>query len=392
MNFSTVVGQTVHTVNHARARAMSRHSSGAESTPRRYAEKDFVIASEMALVGRGLQGTHGYGLNDRAGHTVREAPDKRGCFLKMRWQKRLSRSLRGWLRSKILSKYGIALLAEARNGLFAVDPADFHVSRALLRHGQYALQEINALTVLLADRTDPHLIFVGAHIGTLLIPIARDTRARHTLAFEPSPANLRLLELNLKLNDVVNIDLRRVAVGEQSGTIRFTENRINTGNSRVARDRGELEVPLVTLDECVADHWECVDLLVMDVEGFEVYAMRGAARALARTRLFLVEFGPEHLQEQQCRATDFVELVAEHFRSMYLLGPPYGLDMRHHSMVMKSLRNDYKDAEAWPQYFRRSDFVAYLEALPAQRGLVLNLLFSKDAEPLRQLAPRGSKA
>ncbi len=307
----------------------------------------------------------------------------------MRWHKRLSRRVRGWLRSRVLSRYGIALLARTRNGLFAVDPADFHVSRALLRHGQYASEEIDALTTVLAGCSGPHLIFVGTHIGSLLIPIARATNALRIIAFEPSPANLQLLELNLRLNEVAHVHVRPAAVGDRTGTIRFTQNRINTGNSRVARDRGELEVPLVTLDDSVPADWERVDLLVMDVEGYEVHAMRGATKTLARTRWLLVEFSPEYLQEQHCSAAEFIRLVAGNFGSMYLLSLPYGLDIRHHARARRACSSgDCAPEVAWPQFFRQSEIAPYLEALPAQRGLVLNLLFSKDTEPAAGLRPR----
>ncbi len=305
----------------------------------------------------------------------------------MDWQKRLSRQVRAWLRSRILSRHGIALLAQARNGLFAVDTADFHVSRALLRHGQYASEEIDALTRVLAGCADPHLLFVGTHIGSVLIPLARATGARRIVAFEPSPANLRLLQLNLKLNGLSGVDVRPAAVGDRAGTIRFTQNRINTGNSRVARDRGELEVPIVTLDASVPSDWERIALMVMDVEGYEVHAMRGAAGTLARTRWLLVEFSSEYLQEQDCSAADFIRLVAANFHGMYLLSLPYGLDIRDHARARQACgRPASSDENAWPQFFRQSEIAAYLRGLPSQRGLVLNLLFSKEAAPCALLS------
>ena len=64
------------------------------------------------------------------------------------------------------------------------------------------------------------------------------------LAFEPSPRNFRLLTMNLRLNGLGGVVARNVALGERPGTIQFTENSINTGNSRVAPDDGEITVAM----------------------------------------------------------------------------------------------------------------------------------------------------
>ena len=265
------------------------------------------------------------------------------------------REIRGRLRSRILSRHGFAVLVESRNGTLAVDPADFNVARTLLRDGEYGMRDVAALSAILADCADPRLVFAGAHLGSLLVPLARATSARHIMAFEPSPANLRLLDLNLVLNGITGVDVQRAAIGDESGTVRFTQNPTNSGNSRVARD-GRIQVPLVTLDQSPLAGWEGIDLMVMDVEGFEVHAIRGGRKTLARTRYFFVEYAPEQLQEQNSTVDEFIELIAAEFRTMYLL-----------------------DHAA--RYFGQRGYVDYLRRLPERRGLLLNLLFCRDEHP-----------
>jgi FkbM family methyltransferase len=275
--------------------------------------------------------------------------------MKISWRKRILREIRGRLRSRILSKHGFAVLVESRNGVLAVDPADFNVSRTLLRNGEYGMRDVAALSAILADCADPRLVFAGAHLGSLLVPIVRATSARRIMAFEPSPANLRLLDLNLVLNGIMGVDVQRAAVGDAAGTIRFTHNPTNTGNSRVARD-GRIQVPLVTLDQSPLAAWDGIDLLVMDVEGYEVHAIRGGRTTLARTRYLFVEYAPEQLQEQNSTVDEFLELIAAQFPTMYLL-----------------------DHAA--RYFGQRGYVDYLRGLPARRGLLLNLLFCRDEHP-----------
>jgi len=268
------------------------------------------------------------------------------------WRKRISRAIRGRFRSAVLSKHGFSVLASTRNGLLAVDPRDFGVSRTLLRGGSYDWSEVCLLSRLINE--DSKLVFVGAHLGALLIPIALRSGARKILAFEPSPNNHRLLKINLALNDLNAVVVHNAAVGEREGQVSFTQNPINSGNSRVSSE-GDVTVPVMTLDSAIPSG--AIDLLVMDVEGFEVYAIRGGSSALSRTRYFYAEYAPEQLEEQGSNPTEFIHTAADHFSSMYL-------------QTANTL-----------QFFPAKTFVQYLANLPTRRGLLLNLLFSNDTTP-----------
>jgi len=270
------------------------------------------------------------------------------------WRKRISRAVRAHFRSTVLSKHGFGILTSTRNGLLAVDPRDFGVSRSLLRGGSYDWPEVCLLSRLIG--ADSTLVVVGAHLGALLIPIALRSAARKIVAFEPSPNNYRLLKINLAINDLDAVTVHNTAVGEREGQVGFTLNSINSGNSRVSSS-GEVMVPVVTLDSALSGDTTEIDLLVMDVEGFEVYAIRGGARVLARTRYFYVEYAPEQLEEQGSSSAEFIHSVAENFSSMYL-------------QVANTL-----------QFFPAKTYVDYLTNLPQRRGLLLNLLFCNHTHP-----------
>jgi FkbM family methyltransferase len=271
--------------------------------------------------------------------------------MQVSWRKRMSRAIRGRFRSTVLSKHGFGVIASTRNGTLAVDPRDFGVSRTLLRGGTYDWPEVCWLSALV--RADSRLVFVGAHLGALLIPIAQRSGARKIIAFEPSPTNHRLLKINLALNGLETVVVHNAAVGDREGEVGFTQNSSNSGNSRVST-RGEVRVPVTTLDSALSADTTEIDLLVMDVEGFEVYAIRGSAQVLSRTRYFYVEYAPEQLVEQGSSTAEFIDLVARNFSSMYLQAD--------------TLR-----------FFPARTYVEYLRNLPDRRGLLLNLLFCNDA-------------
>jgi FkbM family methyltransferase len=269
------------------------------------------------------------------------------------WHKRITRTIRGNLRSLLLSNHGIGIATLTKNGLLVVDPRDFGVSRSLLSRGCYDWLAVCWLARLLSR--DSRLVFAGAHLGALLVPLALRSGSRNIVAFEPNPETHRLLEMNLALNGLASVNAHRVAVGPREGSIRFARNRLNSGNSRVSQD-GEVVVAMATLDSVLQADLSAVDLLVMDTEGFEVHAIRGASQTLARTRYFYVEYSPEQLIEQGSTPQEFIERVASQFESMYLPGNPARFFPSHH-------------------------YVQYLRQLAPTRGLLLNLLFANDSAP-----------
>ena len=242
---------------------------------------------------------------------------------------------------------------------------DFNVSRALLERGEYDWPQINWLKALL--HANSRVVFAGAHIGAVLIPLARISRTRSIIAYEPSPRNFRLLSMNLALNGIESVVAINAALGSESGRIQFTENSINTGNSRVATQDGEITVILDTLDEGVPADWASIDLIVMDTEGSEVAVMRGAQTSLVRTKNLYVEFSPEQLREQGSSAIEFVAMAERYFKSAYVFGSPV-------------------------LFLGPGTFAPHLKALQHHRGLLLNVLFTQDlaANPQRMSPPSDS--
>jgi FkbM family methyltransferase len=268
--------------------------------------------------------------------------------------KLLSRRLRGRWRTRSLGAHAIAVLTETKNGLLAVPAGDFNVSRSLLTNGDYDWPQITWLNALLGPES--RLVFAGAHIGAVLIPLVRHAATRTVIAYEPSPRNFRLLTMNLQLNGMNGVILFNAALGERSGKIQFTENSINTGNSRVARSDGEITVEMETLDRTIAADWGSIDLIVMDTEGSEVAAMRGAQATLAKTQNLYVEFSPEQLAQQGSSAVEFAETAEKYFKSAYVFGDPI-------------------------DFLGPGKFAEHLKGLQNRRSLLLNVLFTQDIEP-----------
>ena len=122
---------------------------------------------------------------------------------------------------------------------------------------------------------------VGANVGTYTIWAAE--LGAEVIAVEPAADTFGLLEENIALNGY-RVTTVRAAAGDHCGRARFTEG-LDAGNS-LAPD-GPVVTDLVTVDSLVGDRR--VTGMKVDVEGFEINVLRGAARALADHRIGLIQ-------------------------------------------------------------------------------------------------------
>ncbi len=147
-------------------------------------------------------------------------------------------------------------------------------------------------------RTGDHVAEVGASMGLYALAFAgRVGAAGHVTAFEPDPESASALEANISVNGWQDrVTVIRAAAGQSSGEVRFAsargqESRIETRSD--IRD-GVITVPMVTLDAALAGRR--IDVIKIDVEGFEQQVLQGARIALTderrRPRAILVEVHP----------------------------------------------------------------------------------------------------
>lgn len=140
---------------------------------------------------------------------------------------------------------------------------------------------------------------VGSHLGYFSILFA-SVPGNEAVAIELDPSNFRALMRGAEMQPAeVRSRIRALNIGisDQSGTIEVPRSRALDSSRRIGGTLDDVEdrvsVPLTTIDRLAADLRLLPDVIKVDVEGFEVHALRGARSVLANERpLLLIEVHP----------------------------------------------------------------------------------------------------
>lgn len=123
-----------------------------------------------------------------------------------------------------------------------------------------------------------HAVDAGAHLGTWTVPLAG--AFQRVTAFEPCTENRACLKANVaKLGNVL---VREEALSSEAGEVRLALAPVHGANSgqRMIGPHGE-RAQAVTLDELGLP---VLDLLKLDLEGWELPALVGARETIRRCR------------------------------------------------------------------------------------------------------------
>jgi len=161
---------------------------------------------------------------------------------------------------------------------------------------------------------------VGAFQGLLTLFFA--SRSKAVVCFEPNTQNHKRLTENLMLNGIKNVEVRKVGVGSRQEKRKMVGSPLMGGGASVdGRAAEELlrsgagtvveEVSIVALDEEIPQaNLPVPDFIKIDIEGWEIEALRGARKTLElyKPTLFLEMHG-QTMREKRRKVAEIVDFL-----------------------------------------------------------------------------------
>ena len=173
----------------------------------------------------------------------------------------------------------------------------------------------------------PVVIDVGANIGQFMAAIKAFHPTASVLSIEPDPDSHAQLLGNVGVRSEVTAVA--AAAGAAPGTLTLHRHELSVMSTLRPGDAAgydaarQTRVPVETLDS-LAEGLGTIDLLKIDVEGFELDVLEGAAAVLARTRFVLIEIGlGRDSSEDNLRVLTLLQVAAPQAR-IVRFGRPLG--------------------------------------------------------------------
>jgi len=200
----------------------------------------------------------------------------------------------------ITSKYIYGHITKSDQGIYACMSHDNTIGQNLMVNGVSGEGDLSLIKKIASYDRD--ILFVGAHIGTLAIPSCN--LFNHVTAIEANPETYKFLSVNIILNEIDNISIYQAAAHEEEKIISFIAGEGNSGGSKIYPNNPHphyleakhslVEIETVRLDSLLQDRK--YDVIVMDIEGSEIFALRGMPNILKKSQLLFIEWITFHLE------------------------------------------------------------------------------------------------
>lgn len=173
-------------------------------------------------------------------------------------------------------------------------PFPSSLSKAIWLFGeQFRRQDMLFLGDLL--RSGDTFVDVGANVGTHSICMAPIVGEKGCIySYEPHPRIFSYLQKNIQLNRITTIQAFNVALGEDEGIATLCDEPLDDRNwITPTASSGGIKVPVRSLDS-MGVSLSGAGVMKIDIEGYELYALRGAERTLHRMEFLYLEIGDRH--------------------------------------------------------------------------------------------------
>ncbi len=157
------------------------------------------------------------------------------------------------------------------------------LAKTIIRDAQWEPHIGNFIKTLPASSV---MIDVGANFGYHSITSSK--HLKKVYAYEPQPQVFELLKCNILTNKITNVEVFKNGVGETTKQLKIPKldltRELNAGDTSLTSN-GAYNVTCIPLDSRL---FERVDIIKLDVQGYELFALQGMVNLLAQQKPYLI--------------------------------------------------------------------------------------------------------
>jgi FkbM family methyltransferase len=141
----------------------------------------------------------------------------------------------------------------------------------------------------MAAYTDGDILIGGAYFGDHAVLLGRQLMGsgRHVHCFEPNKAQSGMLKKNADINQLNNLILQRKGLWNQS-SLRLRLDGFDSFANVVLADGSEDSFETISVDDYCAAMSRNLGVVMLDIEGAELFALQGAANTIAKDKPAIV--------------------------------------------------------------------------------------------------------
>lgn len=171
-------------------------------------------------------------------------------------------------------------------------------------------------------RTDTFLD-IGANIGQH--GLYASNFCKDVYSFEPIERLYNQLLLSIEKNQFQNVRAFNIGLGDESKEVAIYSDTSNMGGSSVLFNKGKYKEQIIKirkLDDFLPNSVTQVNMMKIDVEGFEWEVLVGAEKVLEKYRpKILLEYSlPLYNQISKSRGEDIYNILSKNYQEIYNVG------------------------------------------------------------------------
>jgi FkbM family methyltransferase len=286
------------------------------------------------------------------------------------------------LNLRYLPKNGV--IVEINNSKMLLFPKNGAIQLDLFLHKK---REFTCTDYLMSSGTikgDDVVLDIGANIGYYVLVEARLVGVNGKVyAVEPVQGNVDLLKKNVRLNNLENVAISQLAIGECNG-----ESAIYVSNfsNLCAMDKnfvGGKIIGVQSVSEETVDSFlnnkSSPNLIRMDVEGYEYQIIRGMPQTLKGDVRILVELHPTYLSDEKLNEI-FTILRQNNFWVRFAVFEPKVDENKIVNKIINSLLQNGGDGAPLPNFVIENVSLQKLQkVMKSYPKVAPNVLFEKQS-------------